>query len=112
MEESLGGKTKYSWSLDSKRKSQCFPSPESFQSVINLWEAVEAMPFHDETLMDATKKINRRLATAAKKSPDPKRELCFIEFEGRPFLVWSQTHRDALIPQDDPETVAKALGLR
>ncbi|HWT81472.1 MAG TPA: hypothetical protein VN648_21980 [Candidatus Methylomirabilis sp.] len=106
-----GGTQNYSWViLDSK--CNCHVSPISHQVVHQFWEAEEARPFHDETLMEATKTINRLLASAAEKSPESERELCFIEFLNRPFLAWSKTERGALTADDDPATVARALGLR
>lgn len=107
--ERAGPKKTYSWAL-TDGKCQCYDSPTAAQDVIKLWEVVEARPFHDDTLMQATAQINRLLATAAKKSPDPERELCFITIEDRAMLVWSQTHR-GLTADDDPMAVAQALGL-
>lgn len=90
----------------------CSTAKVSYQKVGNFWEAEEARPFHDETLMEATKTINQLLKAAAEKSPDPERELCFLEFQGRPLLAWSKTTRGALTADDDPAEVARALGLR
>lgn len=106
-----GGTKTYTW-LIADGTCSCFVSTESHQNVHKLWEVEEASPFHDETLMEATKKINELLESAANKSPDPQRELCFIEFQNRPFLAWSKTERDGLTADDDPATVARALGLR
>jgi hypothetical protein len=106
-----GGTQKYSWVIF-EGKCNCYVSTVSAQVVHKFWEAEEARPFHDETLMEATKTINQLLASAAEKSPDAERELCFIEFQNRPFLAWSKTERGALTSDDDPVTVAHALGLR
>jgi hypothetical protein len=103
--------TTYTWTLTSGH-CYCTASPADLQIVSRLWEVTDAKVFHDEALMEATKKINRLLGAAAEKSPDPERELCFIQFEGRPFLVWSKTHRGHLTTDDDPEAVADALGIR
>ena len=109
--EKNGKKTTCTWRIF-EGKCNCAVSDESYQIVHQFWEVEEARPFHDETLMEATKTINRLLASAAEKTPDEERELCFIEFLGRPFLAWSKTERDALTAHDDPATVARALGLR
>ena len=104
------GTRKYTWVIIDG-KCGCSVSTVSHQIVHTFWEAEQATPFHDETLMEATKTINRLLASAAEKSPDQERELCFIEFQNRPFLAWSKTERDGLTADDDPATVARALGL-
>lgn len=107
-----GGKTKgYTWViLDGK--CNCYVSDDPHQILHQLWEVESPRPFHDETLIEATREINRLLAAAAERSPDSERDLCFIEFQNRPFLAWSKTEQGALTADDDPATVARALGLR
>lgn len=105
------GTQNYTWPI-SEGKCSCALAKDSHQKVHQFWEVEEARPFHDETLMEATKTINRLLASAATKRPDPELELCFIEFQARPFLAWSKTQRNAVAADDDPATVARALGLR
>jgi len=106
-----GSKTnKYSWMLHGP-EMLCYPSKANKCTVhTKFWEPEEARPFHDETLMEATKAINRLLASAAERRPDPEWELCFIEFQNRPFLAWSKPE-GGLTSDDDPAAVAHALGL-
>src|SRR6266496_5964377 len=82
--------TKWTWVRNDTGHVTCVPG-EDHQDLYPLWVAAEASPFHDEALMEATKKINEVLESAAGKSPDPEAELCFIRIEHRPFLVWSRT---------------------
>jgi len=101
----------YTWMI-MEGKAQCYTSTESHCFVHKLWEVVEAKPFHDETLIEATKAINGLLESAAAKSPDEERQLCFFEFQSRPLLAWSKHEHGGVTAHDDPATVARSLGLK
>jgi hypothetical protein len=108
-EKSPTSTKKYSWVLGPEG-CVCTPDNSGLQTIKKLWEVEAAQPFHDQALMIATLRINELLEEAAKKAPDEKRDLCFIGFGDRLMLVWSET-RPGLTKDDDPETVAKALGI-
>lgn len=55
-----------------------------------LWEASKPTDSHPVELNDATKTITGILKRAAATNRDPKRQLCFISYNDRLFLVWSQ----------------------
>jgi len=88
----------------------CFKSSWDTQTVTNLWGAKELTGFHDAALANATKRINAILGKIAKGNKDRKRKLSFIQFQNRLFLVWAGY--GAVGPDDDEETIMKALRLR
>ena len=101
--------TKYSWLLSPKGMI-CYRSPAGGQHIHELHEAETLTSFHDAELARATKEINKILTTTARNNKDSSRELSFIEFQDRLFLVWA-TH-DAVSPYDDDDVIAEALGLK
>jgi hypothetical protein len=103
------GRGKYSWVLE-PRGLTCFASTESYQTVSELWGAVELSAFHDGDLAQATQQINAILKGIEKNNKDPERKLSFIRFQNRHMLVWASY--GAVGPDDDEATVAKALKLK
>jgi hypothetical protein len=89
---------------------RCYISPDSLQTLTNLWEATELTPFHDAELAQATKDINSILTKVQKKNKDRNRTLSFLEFNNRHFLVWAQY--DAVGPHDDHKKIEKRLRLK
>ena len=70
----------------------------------------ELTGFHDAELARATKEINAILSEIEKGNKDPERELSFIQFQNRHFLVWAG--HGVVGPDDDDETIQKTLRLR
>jgi hypothetical protein len=99
---------KYSWIL-SPTGVKCFKSDIGGQEVMGLWEAEESI-FHDAELARATREINDILRQVDEKNEDPDRQLGFIEVENRLLLVWSTY--DVVGPDDDPDTIRRALRLK
>jgi hypothetical protein len=97
------------WILNSDGKVACFKDPSAKCTVLNLWELKEPMPFHDEELMNATKKISAILEDIEEKNRDPKRQLSFIEIRGHLLLAWTEC--GAISSEDDDEVIAEAFGL-
>lgn len=83
----------------------------SDQYLTRLWQAERPTEFHDVRLMKATERLNDLLADASESRPSDLVELCFIRFQNRLLLAWSQTQRDAVWAGDDPVDLAAALGL-
>ena len=99
----------YSWTWKDG-KINCFVSKEQKCTIIRLWEAAELTSFHDAELAQATKEINAILSKIGKGNKDPERELSFIQFQNRHFLVWT---RSGLIgPEDDDKTIRKMLRIK
>ena len=102
-------KKTYSWWLDPEGMF-CHKSPDSYQTVTNLWEVTELTAFHDAELAQATKEINAILSGLEKSNKDSQRELSFIRFGDRHFLVWARY--GAVGQFDEDETVIKELKLK
>ena len=102
-------KKTYSWSLDPSGML-CFQNPQSYQTVTGLWEVTELTDFHDAELAQATKEINAILSGLEKSNKDSERELSFIRFRDRHFLVWARY--GAVGQFDEDETVIKELKLK
>jgi hypothetical protein len=100
---------KYTWIL-SQTGVLCYSDPAGGQQILPLWEADSLSPFHDETLAKATREINAIFNELAEAKPSEDVELSFIEFQDRPFMVWSSY--DAISQYDDDEVVIDALGLK
>ena len=108
-------KTYYNWSMftdpvSKKKKIYCYESIYSVQFVTSFWETNKLSPFHDAVLARCTKGINAILRNVQKKNKDRKRELSFILFDSRMFLVWA--HHGMITPHDDHNKVVKALNLK
>ncbi len=88
----------------------CFGSKTSKCTVKDLWEVNELTGFHDAELARATKEINAILSEIEKGNQDPERDLSFIQFKNRHFLVW--TRYGAVGPEDDDATIKKTLRLK
>jgi hypothetical protein len=113
-------KKKGEWRMEQKPKTydwaskdgkiNCFSSQSSTCTVSGLWQANELTSFHDAELAQATKEINAILSKIEKGNKDPQRELSFIQFKKRHFLVW--TRSGIIGPDDDDKTILKTLGLK
>jgi hypothetical protein len=109
---------KRSWWISTNHVVHCYVSPAADCIVTGLWETATeaATSFHDAALERATGEINAILAKVRDQG-EGERNLSFIVFESRPFLVWtvpSETGPDeagTIGPGSDPDTVVKALGL-
>jgi hypothetical protein len=99
---------KYTWIL-SPSGMLCHVDSAGGQTVSGLWEAGESS-FHDADLARATKEINGILGQLEESNEDPGRQLGFIEVENRLLLVWASY--DAVGPEDDPDTIRRALRLK
>ena len=102
-------KKTYSWTVKDK-KINCYASPTSKCTVSGLWEAGELTGFHDAELAQATKEINAILSKIKEGNKDPEREVSFIQFQNRHFLVW--TRSGVIGPDDDDRTILKMLRLK
>jgi hypothetical protein len=109
MTKKKGPTLTYSWTLDPTGMI-CFASPDSYQTVTNLWESTELTDFHDAELAKATKEINAILGGIEKSNKDPGRKLSFIRFKNQRLLVWAGY--GAVGPDDDHKTIVKALKLK
>jgi hypothetical protein len=99
----------YSWTVKDG-KINCYASPTSTCTVTEFWETGELTGFHDAELAHATKEINAILSEIKKSNTDPKRELSFIQFKNRHFLVW--TRSGVVGPHDEDRTIHKMLRLK
>jgi len=99
----------YDWTVKDG-KVNCFASQVSKCNVSGLWEVEELTSFHDAQLAQATKQINVILSRIEKGNKDPERNLSFIQFKNRHFLVW--TNSMAIGLDDDDETIIKAFRLK
>ena len=99
----------YSWAFKDG-KVNCYASPTSKCTVSGLWEADELTGFHNAELAQATKEINAILSQIKRGNGDPKRELSFILFKNRHFLVW--TRPGVVGPHDDDKKITKMLRLK
>jgi hypothetical protein len=109
MEQKKPPPPKLSWVvLPESHKLLCIPISGRGCIVSSLWEA--SGEFYDPRLTRATKEINDILERLRKENKDRDKELSFIEVENRLLLVW--TEHGMIGPDDDPDTVKKALGLK
>ena len=99
----------YSWTVKDG-KINCFVSQTSKCTVSGLWEADELTGFHDAELAKARKEISAILNEIEKGNKDPERELSFIQFRDRHFLVWAGY--GVVGPEDDEKKIMKALRLK
>ena len=99
----------YNWT-SKNGKVICYASKTSKCTVSGLWEAAELTGFHDAELAQATKEINAILSEIEKGNKEPERELSFIQFQNRHFLVWAGY--GVVGPDDDDKTIQKTLRLR
>jgi hypothetical protein len=88
----------------------CCESDTSTCHVTKLWEAAELTAFHDSELRQATSEINAILEEITNGNKDTQRELSFIQFKGRHFLVW--TTPGIVGPDSDDQTIRKMLRLK
>jgi len=99
----------YAWTVKDK-KINCYRSEANTCNVSALWETDALTSFHDAELAQATTEINAILDEIAEGNRDPERELAFIQFKDRHFLVW--THHGAVGPHDDDGTIRRTLRLK
>jgi hypothetical protein len=99
----------YSWT-SKDGKINCCENPANDCKVSKLWEVGELTSFHDSELAEATKQINAILSELKRGNRDQKRELAFIQFKDRHFLVW--TIPGNVGPHDDDEKIKKMLRLK
>jgi hypothetical protein len=82
-----------------------------------LVDLPEISDFYDPELRRATEQINRLFQALAERRP-PGMEPSVIIVEGRPLLAWTQPSSDgpnedgAIGPDDDPDTIRRALRLK
>jgi hypothetical protein len=88
----------------------CFKANDLSQTVCGLWEAKEVTDFHDDELVQATKKINAIVSRIEKGNKNKKRNLSFLHFRNRLFLIWAEY--GVVGPDDDDKTIMKALKLQ
>jgi hypothetical protein len=99
------------WSGEEPNKILCTPDPAGGQTVeASWWELEEPMPFHDETLVQASREINEILSRCQQYASPPEKTLSFILIDARPFLVWSDVR--TVGPFDEPDAIAQAFRLR
>ena len=94
--------------LPESHKLLCIRGPGDSCIVTSLWEADGE--FYDPRLTRATEEINDILGWLRKENKDRNKELSFIKVENRLLLVW--TEHGMIGPDDDPDSVKKALGLK
>ncbi|WP_129545511.1 hypothetical protein [Arthrobacter dokdonensis] len=110
---------KRSWWISTHHVVHCYPNSAADCIVSSLWEtsAGVAESFHDAELVRATSEINTILAKAGA-AREEGRNLSFVVVANRPFLVWTTPSAEgpdepgALGPNDDLDTIKKALGLK
>ncbi|WP_211882874.1 hypothetical protein [Pseudarthrobacter albicanus] len=110
---------KRSWWIDKGHKVHCYANPAGDCHVTSLADSMEAeaTSFYDADLARTTGEINNIL-TGVRGAKPSGRDLCFIVVENRPFLVWTEPgstgpdESGAIRPDDDPQTVRRALGLK
>ena len=99
----------YAWTVKD-RKINCYASASNTCTVSKLWEAAELTRFHDADLAQATKEINAILSEIESGNKEPERELSFIKFKNRHFLVW--TRPGVVGPDDDDKKIRQTLRLK
>jgi hypothetical protein len=94
----------------------CFRSTSGGQVIASLWQGEESA-FHSTELIWATNQINDVLRRVSAANHDPTRELSFIRFGGRHFLVWAKkgkpaSRRHALLRSTDSVSkIAKTFNI-
>jgi len=100
---------KYSW-IESADGVVCYRNPSGFQTLTGLWEVGALTAFHDSEMAKATKEINAILSRVEQSNRDPKRNLSWVQFQNRNFLVWATY--GVVGAYDDEATIVKSLGLK
>ena len=100
---------KYSW-IESADGVVCYRNPSGFQTLTGLWEVGALTAFHDSEMAKATKEINAILSRVEQSNRDPKRNLSWVQFQNRKFLVWATY--GGVGADDDEATIVKSLGLK
>jgi hypothetical protein len=108
---------KRSWWIDKSHVMHCFSSSANDCLIWPLVELPEASGFYDPELGRGTQHINRVLHALAEHRRGSE-QLAVIVVQGRPLLVWTHPSgvgpdEGATIgPDDDPDTIGQALGLK
>lgn len=86
----------------------CFSSPAAVQVVSRFAEAETLSALHDQSLQEATRRINAILDEVRQLEQED-RILSIIESPHGPFLVWARYAQASY--WDDEEVINRALGL-
>jgi hypothetical protein len=100
------------WKIVSSPKTRivCYVDPADKCNVAGLWQGGTS-DFHDAVLQSATAEINKILDRVERGNHDSSRHLCFINFQSRLMLVWTQ-HGGIVSSADDDGKIAKALKIK